>query len=182
MTPRSCPGELVSLSRTSRQGDAAAVLAGGNGREPLQATDHSALQLARGGSCRRESPELAYEVVADAALIVGQLLDRVDDRTRALAQLIGIERRRTTKSAVALRHPVVGSVGSALTSGPARRCVRCSQTDVRRLIVVMSAPISYGLSNIETFPRDKYDASRFSLPCPVEKMTGRSGYEAEICS
>jgi RNA polymerase sigma factor (sigma-70 family) len=57
-----------------------------------------------------ESPELAYEVAADAALIVGQLLDRVDERTRALAELIGIERLSYDEVSAALRIPI-GSVG-----------------------------------------------------------------------
>lgn len=57
-----------------------------------------------------DSPELAYEVAADAALIVGQLLDRVDDRTRTLAQLIGIERLSYDEVAAAMNIPL-GSVG-----------------------------------------------------------------------
>lgn len=57
-----------------------------------------------------DSPELAYEVAADAALIVGQLLERVDERTRALAELIGIERLSYEEVSAALRIPL-GSVG-----------------------------------------------------------------------
>jgi RNA polymerase sigma factor (sigma-70 family) len=57
-----------------------------------------------------DSPELAYEVAADAALIVGQLLERVDARTRALANLIGIERLSYDEVSTVLRIPV-GSVG-----------------------------------------------------------------------
>ena len=57
-----------------------------------------------------DAPELAYETAADAALIVGQLLDRVDDRTRALAELIGIERMSYDEVSAALRIPL-GSVG-----------------------------------------------------------------------
>jgi len=57
-----------------------------------------------------DSPELAYEVAADAALIVGQLLERVDERTRALAELIGIERLSYDEVSAALRIPL-GSVG-----------------------------------------------------------------------
>jgi RNA polymerase sigma-70 factor (ECF subfamily) len=57
-----------------------------------------------------DSPELAYEVAADAALIVGQVLERVDERTRALAKLIGIERLSYDEVSAALRIPL-GSVG-----------------------------------------------------------------------
>jgi len=57
-----------------------------------------------------DSLELAYEVAADAALIVGQLFDRVDDRTRTLAQLIGIERLSYDEVATAMNIPL-GSVG-----------------------------------------------------------------------
>lgn len=57
-----------------------------------------------------EAPELAYEMAADAALIVGQLLERVDERTRALAELIGIERLSYDEVSAALRIPL-GSVG-----------------------------------------------------------------------
>jgi RNA polymerase sigma factor (sigma-70 family) len=57
-----------------------------------------------------DAPELAYEVAADAALIVGQLLDRVDDRTRALAELIGIERLSYDEVSATLNIPL-GSVG-----------------------------------------------------------------------
>jgi RNA polymerase sigma factor (sigma-70 family) len=57
-----------------------------------------------------DSPELSYEVAADAALIVGQLLERVDERTRALAELIGIERLSYDEVSAALRIPL-GSVG-----------------------------------------------------------------------
>ncbi|HEY2090798.1 MAG TPA: sigma-70 family RNA polymerase sigma factor [Thermoanaerobaculia bacterium] len=57
-----------------------------------------------------DAPELAYEVAADAVLIVGQLLERVDERTRALAELIGIERLSYDEVSTALRIPL-GSVG-----------------------------------------------------------------------
>jgi len=57
-----------------------------------------------------DSPELSYEVAADASLIVGQLLERVDERTRALAELIGIERLSYDEVSTALRIPL-GSVG-----------------------------------------------------------------------
>ncbi len=57
-----------------------------------------------------ETPELAYEMAADAALIVGQLFERVDERTRALAELIGIERLSYDEVSAALRIPL-GSVG-----------------------------------------------------------------------
>jgi RNA polymerase sigma factor (sigma-70 family) len=57
-----------------------------------------------------DAPELAYETAADAILIVGQLLERVDDRTRALAELIGIERLSYDEVSAALRIPL-GSVG-----------------------------------------------------------------------
>jgi len=57
-----------------------------------------------------DSPELSYEVAADASLIVGQLLERVDERTRALAELIGIERLSYDEVSTALQIPL-GSVG-----------------------------------------------------------------------
>jgi RNA polymerase sigma factor (sigma-70 family) len=57
-----------------------------------------------------DAPQLAYEVAADSALILGQLLDRADDRTRALAEMIGIERLSYDEVSAALNIPL-GSVG-----------------------------------------------------------------------
>jgi RNA polymerase sigma factor (sigma-70 family) len=57
-----------------------------------------------------EARDLAYETAADTIVAVGQALDRVDDRTRALCNLIAVEQRSYNEVSQTLGIPL-GSVG-----------------------------------------------------------------------
>jgi RNA polymerase sigma factor (sigma-70 family) len=59
---------------------------------------------------RQPEPETSVNAVSDAGLIVRQALDRLDDRSRALCELIGMEQRSYDEVSAAMGIPL-GSVG-----------------------------------------------------------------------